>query len=235
MNLIRSAIYNIVLFSILIVFLIFGFSLILFDKKYMLIFWKCLSRVVAFVTKHVAGISYTIENPPCNDTPPRIYAMRHESMWETFVLIHVFKQPIFIVKKELLDIPLFGVMVRKVGTIAVDRDGGARTLVEVTKKVEQAIAEGCSVVLFPEGTRVASGEHAELKRGIAMFYKRTNCPVVPVIHNAGEFWPRRGFIKKPGHVSVKFLDPISPGLHQGEFMEKLTHVFHTEVDKLKNE
>ena len=231
----RSAIYNIVLFVVFAAFLVFGSVLFFFDKKYAFSFWEKLSSTIDFITQRIAGITYKIENLPSKDAPPRIYAVRHESMWETLVMIHFFKEPIFLIKKALADIPFFGSMARKVGTIAVDREGGARALVEVTKKVEKAINDGHSIVIFPEGTRVANGEHVELKRGIAMFYKKTNCSVVPVVHNSGKFWPRRGFLKKPGTVSVKFLNPIPSGLHQDDFMDKLNNAFYTEIEKLKNE
>jgi 1-acyl-sn-glycerol-3-phosphate acyltransferase len=89
------------------------------------------------------------------------------------------------------------------------------------------------VVIFPEGTRMACGEYAPLKKGISLFYKKADCPVVPVIHNSGRFWPRRGFVKKPGVVVVKFLDPILPGLSKDEFIDKLNYVFSTEIEKLK--
>jgi 1-acyl-sn-glycerol-3-phosphate acyltransferase len=80
---------------------------------------------------------------------------------------------------------------------------------------------------------MASGEHAPLKRGIVWFYEKANCPVTPVIHNSGKFWPRHGFIKKPGTITVKFHDPIYPGLSRDQFMNKLNEVFRKEIERLK--
>jgi 1-acyl-sn-glycerol-3-phosphate acyltransferase len=165
---------------------------------------------------------------------PAIFAIRHESIWETLILIQEFNQPIFILKKELLKIPLFGAMAKKVGTISIDRDNGARSLINIVGKVSEAIKNGHPVIIFPEGTRMASGETTPLKRGIALLYKKANCPVVPVIHNAGQFWPRHGFIKKPGIVVVRFLPPIAPGLSGEEFMNQLNDVFCGEVEKFNN-
>jgi 1-acyl-sn-glycerol-3-phosphate acyltransferase len=211
---------------------VFGTPLVLFDKKYAFMFWNILSITVDFLAQHIAGIKYTIEH---NGTVPDggvIYAIRHESAWETLVFIHKFHQPIFVLKKELLQIPFFGIMAKKTETIGVDRAGGVRSLIYATRRVEAAIAEGHPIIIFPEGTRVPSGVHVELKRGIAMFYRKGNCSVVPVVHNSGKFWPRHGFIKNPGCIKVKFLDPILPGLSQEEFMDRLNQSFFSGIEGL---
>lgn len=232
MNAIRSCIFNVLLFATLALLSVLGSPLILFDKKYVSIFWEHLSLLIDYITKYVAGISYKIESPKNILSVPAIYAVRHESVWETLILIHFFHRPIFVLKKELMQIPFFGLMAKKVGCISVDRENGVRSLIQATKLVEKTILSGSPVIIFPEGTRVPSGSHVDLKRGIAMFYRKTNCPVVPVIHNSGRFWSRHSFIKKPGTISLKFLDPIPPGLDQKEFMSRLEKVFYEEVEKL---
>lgn len=230
---IRSAIFNILLLVSISIFSVLGSPLLLFNKKYVSIFWENLSRLIDFITRSIAGITYEIENRKNILKKPAIYAVRHESVWETLIMIHFFHRPIFILKQELMRIPFFGQMARKVGCISVDRENGVRSLIKAVKLVENALAEGSPVIVFPEGTRVPTGSHTELKRGIAMFYRKANCPVVPVIHDSGKFWPRHSFTKKPGKISVKFLDPILPGLQQDEFMSRLEKTFYDEVEKLK--
>jgi 1-acyl-sn-glycerol-3-phosphate acyltransferase len=138
-----------------------------------------------------------------------------------------------VLKEELLKVPFFGLMARKAGTISIDRGNKTKALLDAIGRVEDSINKGHPVIIFPEGTRMASGEYTPLKRGVALFYERINCAVVPVIHNSGRFWPRRGFIKKPGTIIVKFMNPIIPGLSKDEFMCKLNEVFQTEINKLK--
>jgi 1-acyl-sn-glycerol-3-phosphate acyltransferase len=213
--------------------LLLAFPVVFFDEKYSFAFWKIFSRIVDFISRKVAGIGYVTENEPPELSKPVIYAVRHESVWETLVLIHKFNHPIMVLKKELLDIPFFGSLARKAGTIDVDRKNGAKTLIDAARRVEKAIANGHPIIIFPEGTRVPTGEHAQIKRGIAFFYKTNNCPVIPVIHNSGKFWPRRGFVKKPGSITVKFLDPIRPGLTPDEFVDKLNQAFYSEIERLK--
>jgi 1-acyl-sn-glycerol-3-phosphate acyltransferase len=192
-----------------------------------------LSRILGFITAKIGGIRFVIENEHNIINEPAIYAIRHESTWETLMLIYKFKNPIFVLKQELLNVPLFGTLSKKTGTIAIDRSNGTRSLIGVLGKVEDSIANGHTVVIFPEGTRMSYGKFVPLKRGIALFYKKANCPVIPVIHNSGCFWPRRGFIKKPGVITVKFLDPIAPGLSKDEFMDRLNNIFDTEIKKLE--
>jgi 1-acyl-sn-glycerol-3-phosphate acyltransferase len=234
MLIIRSFLFNIILFSVISIALIIGYPLIfLKDTKYVFGFWYYLSLIIEFITSKIAGINYITEHEDNILKEPAIYAIRHESTWETLVLIHKFKKPIFVLKEELLDIPLFGSMAKKAGTIAIDRNNGTKTLINIIGKIEQSISNGHPIIIFPEGTRMPYGEVAQLKRGIALFYKKTNCPIVPVIHNSGLFWPRRNFVKKPGTITLKFLDPIMPGLSSDEFMDKLNDVFSTEIRKLE--
>lgn len=231
---IRSLVFNIVFFSVLILGLIVGIPFRFFDKKYTFIFWEVFSKLLQRVTAIVAGINCKFEGEENIQKGPAIYACRHESMWETMMLIYKFHQPVFILKEELLNVPLFGVMAKKSGAIAIDRSNGVRSLIKATREVSQALNAGHSVIIFPEGTRVPSGKHFPIKRGISFFYQKTNCPIIPVIHNAGRFWPRRGFLKHPGTITVKFLKPIPVGLSHDEFMETLNSVFRNEIEKLNS-
>ena len=235
LNIVRSFIFNVFFFLTMFVFLFAGMFLLPFDSKYTFMFWYYLSTTLDFLTQKIMGITYEIENKYGKVNSPAIYAVRHESTWETLVFIRHFYQPIFILKKELTRVPMFGSLSQKAGAIAVDRDNGARALMDAVKEVSAAISAGHSVVMFPEGTRVATGEHAEIKRGIALFYKRSNCPVIPVVHNSGRFWARRGFVKYPGKITVKFLEPINPGLSQEEFIEKLNNAFYSGIEELNKQ
>ncbi|MDR2781838.1 MAG: 1-acyl-sn-glycerol-3-phosphate acyltransferase [Holosporaceae bacterium] len=229
----RSIIFCVLFFGTAAILLLLALPLVIFPEKYIYGFWNLFSKILDFITQKIAGIDYKIENEQNLLKEPAIYAFRHESTWETLVLIHKFQRPIFVLKKELLRIPIFAQLSRRVGTISVDRENGARALISAARKIEKSIAKGQPVIIFPEGTRAQTGEHVPIKRGIAFFYKKSNCSVVPVIHDAGKFWPRGGFLKKSGVVTVKFLDPIPPGLSQDEFMNRLNEVFYLEIEKLK--
>lgn len=229
--------------------MLFGMFLLLSSQKQIYRFWYYLSLSIDFLVQKVAGITYSIEGSFEDDDissnnnrifsrqicdQPAIYAVRHESTWETLVLVHFFKEPIFLIKKELAEIPIFGILAKKAGAIPVNREEGVRALMDALKEVQKGIASGHPIVMFPEGTRLHPGEHVELKRGISLFYARSKSQVIPVIHNSGVFWGRRSFIKTPGKISLKFLPPIEPGLSKEEFMERLNETFHKGVEELND-
>lgn len=247
-NIFRSIVFNIFFFSDMTLFMLFGIFLIPGSSKCIYRFWHYFSLSVDFLVRNIAGITYTIEyledhkpdkeqnssdNSNGINKRPTIYAVRHESTWETLVLVHYFEEPIFLIKKELANIPIFGTLAKKAGAIPIDREEGVKALMDSLKNVQKGISAGHPIIMFPEGTRVHTGEYVELKRGIALFYASANCPVVPVVHNSGLFWSRRSFIKTPGNITVKIFPPIEPGLSKNEFMSKLNEVFHEGVNELK--
>ena len=167
------------------------------------------------------GIRYReigLENLPKG---PAIIAAKHQSTWETMFLSRRLNQPAFVLKKELLMIPLFGWFMQKIGMIAVDRSGKATALKKMVKDAGDAFAAGRQIIIFPEGTRVAPGHHRAYQPGIAALYGQLNVPVIPVALNSGLFWGRKAFVKKPGTILVQYLPPIDPGLNRKAFMAEL--------------
>ena len=217
------------------VYVLCGIFFLPFSEKVVYKYWFVFSAMFRFIVKYIGGIDFKIENEQYLKTDGRvIFASRHESMWETIALISFFRKPVFVMKKELHDIPLFGLLSDKVHSIYVDREHGLKALIEVSRQISSALDDNRQVIIFPEGTRMPSGEFVPLKRGISLFYKKNNCKVVPVIHDSGKFWPRRSFKKNSGTVTVKFMKPIGPGLSQDEFMDRLNGIFQTEISKLEN-
>ena len=167
------------------------------------------------------GIRYRelgFENLP---NGPAIIAAKHQSTWETLFLSRRLNQPAFVLKQELLSIPLFGWFMRKIGMIAVDRSGKAAALKKMVKDAGAAFAQGRQIIIFPEGTRVAPGQHRPYQPGIAALYGQLDVPVVPVALNSGLFWGRGAWVKKPGEIQVQYLPPIAPGLDRRAFMAEL--------------
>ena len=124
-------------------------------------------------------------------------------------------------KKELLSIPLFGWFLKRAGMIAVDRKGGASALRSMARQATETLESGRSILIFPEGTRVAPGQTRPYQPGVAALYTQQKVPVVPVALNSGLFWGRRAFFKKPGTIVVQILPPIPPGLDRKAFMRDL--------------
>lgn len=163
---------------------------------------------------------------------PAIIAAKHQSAWETLFLSRRLNHPAFILKRELLMIPLFGWFIRKVGMIAVDRAGKAAALKQMVRDANAAFAAGRQIIIFPEGTRVAPGAHRPYQPGIAALYGQLNVPVVPVALNSGLYWGRKAWTKKPGRILIEYLPPIPPGLDRKSFMAELESRLEPAAKKL---
>src|SRR5688500_18787273 len=152
---------------------------------------------------------------------PAIIAAKHQSAWETLFLSRRLNHPAFILKRGLLSIPLFGWFIRKVGMIAADRAGKPAALKQLVRDAHDACAQGRQIIIFPEGTRVAPGEHKPYPPGIAALYGQLNVPVGPVALNSCLFWGKKAWVKKPGAIAIEYLPPIPPGLDRRAFMAEL--------------
>ncbi|MDY0873507.1 lysophospholipid acyltransferase family protein [Dongia rigui] len=152
---------------------------------------------------------------------PVLFAVKHQSAWETLYLSKRLNNPAFVLKKELLLIPVFGWFLARSGMIAIDRSGKAAALKKMVADAKATFAQGRPVVIFPEGTRVAPGASKPYQPGIAALYAQLGVPVVPVALNSGVFWGRKAVLKKPGTITIEYLPPIPPGLDRKTFMREL--------------
>ncbi len=155
------------------------------------------------------GIRYRVigrENIPSTTS---IVLSKHQSTWETLALQQIFPIQTWVLKRSLLPIPLFGWGLALLKPVAIDRKAGKKALKQVLEQGGARLNEGIWVVVFPEGTRTAPGEHRPYHIGGAMLASKSGYPVVPVAHNAGQFWPRGGFLKTPGEITVVVGEPIA--------------------------
>ena len=188
--------------------------------------------VTVWLLKTVVGLDYRVTGAENLPAGPAIYAAKHQSAWETLVLSRDLRFPAFVLKRELLSIPLFGWFIKKAGMIAVDRAAGANALRQMSRQATEVFDSGRSVLIFPEGTRVAPGQRRPYHPGVAALYTQLKVPVVPVALNSGLFWGRRAFIKRPGVITVQFLPPIPPGLDRKGLMRELENRIETAANTL---
>lgn len=180
-------------------------------------FW---SRTTLFGLKWLAGLDYEVRGtPPGNGV---LVASKHMSMWDTVALYLVLYDPAVVLKRNLRMIPFYGWYTWKAGSIAIDREGKASALRQMANDAKAAMAEGRSVLIFPEGTRKPPGAPPDYKPGVAGLYGQLNAPCIPVALNSALFWTGPGgFLKRPGRVVIEFLEPIPPGLKRRDFMAAL--------------
>jgi len=161
-----------------------------------------------------------------------IVASKHQSAWETLALAASFPEPRYILKRELMWVPLFGFYLKKAGQVPIDRGKRSAAIAGMNRAAELAVREGGQLLVFPEGTRRPIGASPAYKQGVAHLYEALRAPVVPVAINAGVFWPRRTFLKYPGTIVLEFLPPIPPGLPRDVFFERLRETIETATDRL---
>lgn len=169
------------------------------------------------------------ENVP--DRRPCLYAANHQSAWETLAFNVLIPDICIVAKTELARIPIFGWFLRNAPMILVDRAGGAKALTRMVKQARQAVAEGRSVMIFPEGTRVRPGQHRRFQPGIGGLYRSLGLPVVPVAHNSGLFWTGGG--KRAGSVAVSYLPALPAGLPPQEVIARLEEMINAEKGRLE--
>jgi 1-acyl-sn-glycerol-3-phosphate acyltransferase len=134
---------------------------------------------------------------------------KHQSTWETIALQLIFPPQVWVAKRELLWIPFFGWGLVLMKCIAINRGSGRAAIRQLVSVGKRRLQEGLWIVIFPEGTRVAPGQAGQYRLGGAILAERSGYPVIPVAHNAGEYWPRRSFLKKPGIIQVRIGAPIA--------------------------
>ncbi len=158
----------------------------------------------------LCGVDYRVEGREHLPGGAAIVLAKHQSSWETLAFPFLLPPQVFVLKRELLRIPFFGWGLALVQNIAIDRRAGRSAVQQVVEQGRDRLARGRWVVVFPEGTRVAPGQKRRYKMGGAILAAETGYPVVPVAHNAGHFWPRHRFIKRPGCITVRIGPPIDP-------------------------
>ena len=164
-----------------------------------------------------------------------LVASKHQSAWETLRLVELLPRPAFILKRELLWVPLFGWYLKKTGMIPVDRGKRSVALDRLIVHARRAMAEGRQIIIFPEGTRRPPLAPAQYRYGVTRLYRELDTPCLPVALNSGLYWPRRAIAHRRGVILVSCLPPIPPGLDPDRFSERLKEEIESETARLMDE
>ncbi len=194
-------------------------------------------RVAIWAARIILGIRWQWKGKENLPDGPAIVLSKHQSAWETmFFPAHMPREICYVYKKELHWIPFFGWGLALLRMIPIDRSKGRDAFEQVVRIGKKRIESGRWPILFPEGTRIAPGKTGRYKMGGALLATRSNTPIIPVAHNAGECWPRRAFIKKPGLVTVSIGPLIDPtGLSAEEVNRKVQDWIESEMRVLNPE
>ncbi|MCA1777692.1 MAG: 1-acyl-sn-glycerol-3-phosphate acyltransferase [Loktanella sp.] len=185
-------------------------------------------RGVLFLLRVVVGLDYRERGRGQRPQGVCIIISNHESTWETLAYLVLFPDVAIVAKKELLRIPVLSWYLRHSPMIIIDRETGSSAFKMMLKQGRAALAEGRSLLLFPQGSRMLPGEPIRFRRGIELLYTQLNAPVLPVVVNSGDFWGAAHPDKQPGTITVSSLEPVPPGLTAAAFTQTVQTRLDTE-------
>ena len=234
MQFLRSLLFHILFYALLILVFTLAIPTLILPSKFTLICGKMLAFVIIFLLKFVLGVKVIfsgIENLKKNKK--FFVASAHQSLLETFILQAPLQYPIFILKKELLRIPLFGWYLKKIGSIDIIRDTTTKENLNFFEKIKNKVEKSKRpLLIFPQGTRVKFGEKSPFKKGAGRIYEALDLPCVPVALNTGKVWPKNSFLKYNHDIKISFLEPIDPGKDKNLFIKDLENKIYSSIDKL---
>ena len=230
----RSLLYTLVLWLSVLVYAPLSVMTFPFPYRWRYAFISQWSHFQVWALKVICGIRYRIEGAENIPGGPAIVMAKHQSSWETFSLFQIFPRQAYVLKRELLRIPFFGWGLAMMAPIAIDRGSGRRAIEQLIEQGRQRLDDGTWVVVFPEGSRMPPGTRGRYKLGGAVLAAETGYPVVPVAHNAGSFWPRNTFIKRPGTIRV-VVGPVieSAGRKSDDIIKQVEDWIETAMQELE--
>ena len=233
----RSLVFNALYYANLIAHMIAALPTFALPYPALRVFIRSYARTSLWLLRVVCGIEVEWRGTEKIPQGACIVACKHQSAWETFALYALLDDPVYVLKRQLMWIPLFGWYMWKAGLIPIDRTAGLAALARMTARAKKTLAGAAprQLVIFPEGTRRPPGAAPDYKPGIVYLYGKLGLACVPVALNSGLFWPRRSLRLVPGTIVVEVLDPIPPGLDKEAFFTRLRNAIEAASNRLLQE
>ena len=233
MQFIKSLFFNFFLYLGIALVFVLAIPTLILPAKFTLYCGKFLAYYIILILRlflNTRVIFHGLEN--LKKVERFFVASAHQSMFETFVLQAPLNFPVFILKKELLRIPLFGWYLKKIGSIEIIREKTTKENLNFFDKIKKTIQKNNRpLLIFPQGTRVKFSDKSPFKKGVGRIYDILQIPCIPVALNSGKIWPKNSFIKYPGDIHVSFLEPLKPGLEKDIFLKDLEKKIYLETEK----
>lgn len=228
----RSLLFNLLFFTTVpIGFILFSPILLLKTKPYK--FANRICRYSLWLLKVTCRLDYRIEGQENLPEGGCVIASKHQSAWDTMIYYCLYTDVSYVLKKELLHIPIFNKLATKLDSIAIDRDQGRAAILDLKRQSTHVAAQNRKIIIFPEGSRTTPGEKTHYHKGVYLLYKYLNdYPLIPVALDSGLYWPRRSWIKWPGTITLKFLKAVPQGLDADQFMKHLSNSIENESEQM---
>lgn len=233
MTWLRAALFYLLSYAGTLVIALASLPLLLLPWRWTLPMLRLWAGMVMLLLRVIVGIRVRVtgaEHLPRHGAA--LVAAKHQSAFDTVVWLWLLPDTVYVLKRELLRVPLWGWVAAKGKMIPVDRTGGAAAMRQLLRAGREAAADGRQIVIFPEGTRVPPGEYLPFQPGIAALAAATGLPVLPVATDSGVLWGRKAFRKRPGTITVAVLPPLPVGLRRDALLQRLEAVITAETDRL---
>lgn len=221
MRALRTLLFNLCFYANTILHMILCLPVLVLPRPML---WRAVGSWTAvnlWLLRKICGIRFEFRGTERIPAGPLLVAAKHQSSGETYALLGLFADPAYVLKRELMWIPVFGWYCLKARMIPVNRGARAGVMAAMARRAREEIARGRQIIIFPEGTRRAPDAPPSYKYGVAFLYGELGVPCLPVALNSGLYWPRRSWHMRPGVIQVEILDPIPPGLHPDAFLARL--------------
>lgn len=231
MTFLRSLLFNAIFFPVSATVAVVGLLLLAAPRSWMVAYIHVWAKGVMLLLRVVCGIRVEVRGRENLPDGPAIIASNHQSAFDTIVWVALLPNAVYVLKKELLSIPVWATVAQRCGHIAVDRAAGGTAMRGLVRDAKAALAAGRPIVIFPEGTRGAPGEHLPFQPGVAGL-ATLGAPVIPVATDSGVLWGRRAFAKKPGTITLVVMPALPSSLPRKAMMDALRDTIAHEADAL---
>ena len=228
----RSVIYAAAFYLATAIFLALGSWLLLAPRRWAMQGLKLHGQTCVWLLRVICGTRVEVRGRERIPQGACLVVAKHQSAWDTFALVPLFRDPAIVLKDELKWIPFYGWFCLKFEHILVKRDRASAALKQLIADAKVRTGQQRQVVIFPEGTRRAPGAAPDYKPGYIALYEALGVPCIPIALNSGLYWPRRSLLRHPGTIVVEILPPIPPGLSRSEFRKRLEPAIETASNRL---
>ena len=235
MLVVRSAVFNVLFYALLVGLMVFGLPTLVFGRLAVMKLANLWGRSSIALLETVCGTRVEFRGLDNVPSEACLLAAKHQSFVEIIALAGRFPDFTFVLKRELMRIPLFGWYLARADQIAVDRSRGRAALEQLARDAAAVLAQGRQVFIFPEGTRRPPGAPPDYRTGLSVLYAESGAACLPLAVNSGLFWPRRSFLRRPGTIVLEFLPVIPPGLDRTVFQGRLRDAIEARSNALMAE
>lgn len=220
-SILRSGLYVAWLYGLVLVLGVVCVPLLLGPRSGVMWAIRLWSRLVLWGLAAIVGLKVEVRGLQHRPTGAALIAAKHQGMLDTIAPFVALDDPCFVLKRELMRLPIYGGYVAKSRMIPIDRGAGAKALRALSAAAAERLSEARQIVIFPEGSRKEPGAVPDYKSGVAALYRDLGFACTPMATNSGLFWPAHGLVRRPGVAVFEFLEPIPPGLKRADFMRML--------------